>query len=188
MSTVPYESIDAIFDGRETTIAKDLKLNLKRLLESGALAPDEGYLALLALATSLDCAPLAFLARRQLETLGIGTDKIQEAAESAAIVGMLNIYYRFRHMIGASEDYANAGLRMTALAKPANGKERFEMLAFALSILNGCEDCIRAHEKVLKEVGVGAAKIHDLARLAAVVKGVSALSQSSERRPIPDQN
>ena len=43
---------------------------------------------------------------------------------------------------------------MTALARPLIGKERFEMLSFAVSVLNGCEACTRAHEKALKDAGV----------------------------------
>ncbi|MGH9857599.1 MAG: carboxymuconolactone decarboxylase family protein, partial [Acidobacteriota bacterium] len=54
---------------------------------------------------------------------------------------------------------------MAALARPVLGKERFEMLAFALSVLNGCESCIRSHEQVLRNAGL-ADKLHDLARLA----------------------
>jgi alkyl hydroperoxide reductase subunit D len=50
------------------------------------------------------------------------------------------------------------------------------MLAFAVSVLNGCESCIRSHEKVLREAGVSVDQVHDLARLAAVVKGLHALS------------
>jgi alkyl hydroperoxide reductase subunit D len=65
---------------------------------------------------------------------------------------------------------------MTALARPVLGKERFEMLAFTVSVLNGCETCTRAHEKTLKDAGVSSEKIHDLARIASIVKGLSYLS------------
>ena len=68
---------------------------------------------------------------------------------------------------------------MTSLARPALGKERFEMLAFAVSVLNGCESCVRAHEKVLRDAGLTADKVHDLARLASVVKGLKALESSA---------
>lgn len=68
-----------------------------------------------------------------------------------------------------------AGLRMTALARPTLGKERFEMLAFAVSVLGGCEMCVRSHERVLREAGVSIDKVHDLARLAAVVRGLKTL-------------
>jgi AhpD family alkylhydroperoxidase len=49
------------------------------------------------------------------------------------------------------------------------------MLAFVVSVLNGCETCTRSHEKALKDGGATAEKIHELARLAAVVNGLKAL-------------
>lgn len=170
------EALDAVLPPGESPIARDLRLNLKRLLEEGALAPDEGALALLATAVSVQDERLAAYARHQLKSLDFGAEQIREAEESAAIMAMLNVYYRFRHMINNDDEYRAAGLRMTSLSRPALGKERFEMLAFAVSVLNGCETCIRSHEKVLRDAGLSVDKIHDLARLAAVVKGLHTLA------------
>jgi alkyl hydroperoxide reductase subunit D len=91
-------------------------------------------------------------------------------------MGMLNTYYRFKHMTEHADDFKNAGLRMTVFAKPVLGKTRFEMLSFAVSVLNGCENCIRSHELVLRQMEVPVEKIHDLVRIAAVGKGIQALS------------
>jgi alkyl hydroperoxide reductase subunit D len=167
--------IDAVLPVQSSTIARDLKLNLKRIIEDGALGEEHATAALLALATSTGDGTLADYARGRLAEFGLSTEQIQEAAESAAIMGMLNVYYRFRHMLGNDDEYRAAALRMTALARPALGRERFEMLAFAVSVLNGCEYCIRSHEKVLRDAGINVDQIHDLARLAAVVKGLHAL-------------
>jgi lipoyl-dependent peroxiredoxin subunit D len=97
---------------------------------------------------------------------------------------MLNYYYRFRHMLshGAPEkedEYKTASLRMTSMARPALRKDLYEMLAFAVSVINGCENCVKAHEKVLREAGVSAEKIHDLARLASVVNGLKVLERAA---------
>jgi alkyl hydroperoxide reductase subunit D len=167
--------VETIFENRTSTIAKDLKLNLTRLLDGGALGPIEAHLALLAAAASVEQPELMALATDQLQKLGLSDVHIQEAKESAGLVGMLNTYYRFRHFLGNPDEYRVASLRMTALARPALGKERFEMLAFAVSVLNGCETCTRAHEKTLRDAGVAVEKVHDLAKLAAVVKGLKAL-------------
>jgi alkyl hydroperoxide reductase subunit D len=175
MSTVANETIDTLFENQTTTIAKDLKLNLTKFLDGATLAREESHLALLAAATSVELPRLAAFATEQLQSLGFGPDEIREARESAAIMGMLNTYYRFRHFLGNSEDYRVAGLRMTALSKPVLGKERFEMLAFTVSVINGCEACTQAHEKTLRQAGVPAEKVHDLARIAAVAKGLKAL-------------
>jgi lipoyl-dependent peroxiredoxin subunit D len=180
MSTLSHDWLDTLLETRTTTIARDLKLNLKKLLEESSLSPKEACLALLALATSAEHTPLASHAREQLARLETTPEQIQEAAESAAIMGMNNIYYRFRYMLGNDADeYRTAGLRMTGLARPALGKEHFEMLCLAVSVLNGCQDCIRAHEKTLRAAGVSVDKIHDLARMAAVVKGLKALSHAA---------
>jgi lipoyl-dependent peroxiredoxin subunit D len=151
------------------------KLNLTRLLQDGALSPEEALLATLAISTSLDYAEMASYARQQLLRAGVSEDQIHEAAQSAALMGMLNTYYRFRHLVGSPEEYRVAGLRMTVLAKPVLGKERFEMLAFAVSVINGCESCVRAHEKTLRDGGVAVEKVHDLARLSAVLKALRTL-------------
>lgn len=170
------ERLDALFEGKTSTIARDLKLNLKRLLGEGALAPEEAALTLAAVSTSVGHKPLAELADSLLAELGISEEQRREAVESAALMGMLNTYYSFRGKLADSSAYGAAGLRMTALARPALGKERFEMLAFAVSVINGCSTCITSHEQVLADAGVSVDKRHDLARLAAVVKGLQALS------------
>jgi alkyl hydroperoxide reductase subunit D len=176
MNALPAtEALEGALAASPTTIARDLRLNLKRLLEDGALAREEAMLALLAVATAVDDERLSAYARDQLSQLGFDAEQVREASESAAIMGMLNVYYRFRHMIDNDEEYRATGLRMTALARPALGKERFEMLEFAVSVLNGCESCIRSHERALRDAAVSVDKIHDLARLTAVVKGLHTL-------------
>jgi alkyl hydroperoxide reductase subunit D len=165
-----------MIDTQSTAIARDLKLNLTRILEDGSLPPEEANLTLLAVSTSVEHTGLAAQARAELDKLGLSAGEIQEAAESAALMGMLNTYYRFRHMLENDADYGPARLRMQCLVSPVVGKERFEMLAFAVSIVNGCESCIRSHEAVLRKAGVDVSKLHDIARLTAVVKGLKVLS------------
>ncbi len=167
--------LNALLDRLDSPVGRDLKLSLSRVLEDSVLGPDERLLALLATATSAGHHDLAAYARAELLARGVQEGEVREAAESAAIMAMLNMYYRFRHMVGKEEDYRAARLRMNSMARPALGKERFEMLALAVSILNGCESCIRSHEKVLRDAGVEAEKVHELARIAASVKGLAVL-------------
>lgn len=162
-----------------TAIARDLRLNLKRILEDSELEIMDRYFALLATAVAVKDEELASFARTELSSRGAAPEEIQEAAESAAIMAMLNTYYRFRHMVQNDDDYRAAGLRMTGLARPVLGKLRFEVLAFAVSVVNGCESCIRSHEKALRESGFMPNQIHDLARTAAVVRGLQTLSFNS---------
>jgi lipoyl-dependent peroxiredoxin subunit D len=162
-----------------TAIARDLRLNLKRILEDSELETMDRYFALLATAVAVNDGELAGFARTELTSRGAAPEQIQEAAESAAIMAMLNTYYRFRHMVRNDEDYRAAGLRMTGLARPVLGKPRFEALAFAVSVINGCESCIRSHEKALRESGFTPNQIHDLARTAAAVRGIQTLGFNS---------
>ena len=177
MNTISVEPIDTLLEAHTGVIPRDLKLNLTRLLQDGPLSPEEALLATLAISTSLGYPEMSSYARQQLSQAGVAEDQIQEAAQSASIMGMLNIYYRFRHFVGSPEEYRVAGLRMTALAKPVLGKEHFEMLAFAVSVVNGCESCVRAHEKTLRDGGVPAEKVHDLAKLSAVLKALQTLTR-----------
>jgi len=155
MNSIQTDAIDELYVDRNSTIAKDLKLNLKRVLQEGSLKSEDALLVLLAVAATVEHRALAEFARAGLQAQNFSPEQIGEAAESAAIMGMLNNYYRFRHIMGKDEDYKTAGLRMTSLARPVLGKDKFEMLALAVSILNGCETCIRSHEKVVAESLVG---------------------------------
>ncbi len=176
------ERIESHFEAKTSVISRDLKLNLLRFVNESTLEPIERALAGLAVAQATQQAALGSAFEAALQQGGLNPDEIQEARESAAIMAMLNTYYRFRHMVShgpnaaASEDYKSAGLRMTALARPVLGKKRFEMLAFAVSVINGCETCIQSHEKVLREAGLTAEQVHDLARLAAIMRGIQSLN------------
>ena len=174
-------SFDELFESQIGITSRDLKLNLKRTLEGGALEPVEAYLGLAALSTAVDAPELVKYADTALCSLDVPVEQIQEAKESSAIMGMLNTYYRFRHLTEHPDDYKSAGLRMMVFGNPRLGKVRFEMLAFALSVLNACEGCIRSHEHALREAGVSVDKLHDLVRLASIVKGVRNLSYGSAK-------
>lgn len=173
-------ALDQMFGERQTTIAKDLKLNYRRLVEDSLLSKQESALLTIALAKSVGFKELLQAAKVEAIENGVSEDGVKEAEESAAIMGMLNTYYRFRHFIEhsdetAKEAYGAAKLRMTSLANPVLGKEIFETLALAISAINGCEMCVSSHEKALMHLGVTRDKLHDVARISAVVKGLSQL-------------
>jgi len=173
--------IDEFFSRFDSAIGRDLKLNLKKFLSESGLTLEEGSLVLMGLSASLKSSHLAEMALFHLRQAEIPAEIISEAREAGALMGMMNVYYRFRYMLEEAgqplpEEYRVAGLRMNGMAKPLMGKERFEMIAFAVSVLNGCKNCIAAHEKSLVEHSVSRQKIHDLARLAAVAKAVDGLA------------
>jgi alkyl hydroperoxide reductase subunit D len=99
---------------------------------------------------------------------------VDDAIAAAALMGMNNVYYRFRHLIGR-EVYSEkpARLRMNRIAKPAASKLDFELFCLAVSAINGCESCLKAHEKVVLAGGLSEDQVHDAVRLAAVIHGAA---------------
>jgi alkyl hydroperoxide reductase subunit D len=99
---------------------------------------------------------------------------IDDALAAAALMGMNNVYYRFRHMIGkASYSEKPARLRMNRLGKPSTNRTDFELFCLAVSAVNGCEMCVRSHEQVVLEGGLSEEHVHDAVRIAAVVHGAA---------------
>ena len=171
--------IETAFPGKETSVFKDLSLNFKKLMGESSLEPVEKLLNVGAIARSLHWKALEQFALGELHELGLSEAEIEESFEAAAIMGMLNTYYKFKGFLSpevlADTAYQRAGLRMNSLMKPLNGKEKFEMMALSVSVVNGCSTCVSSHEKALTDIGVSRDKIHDLARLASVTKGLSHL-------------
>lgn len=172
--------LESKFPNTQTSIFRDLSLNFKKVLEDSALDPQERMLNLAAIATSLHDKDLQKLAITHLNEMGLTPEQTAEAFEVAGIMGMLNTYYKFKGYLDPQtlENYSRAGLRMQSLTKPQNGKERFEMMALAVSAINGCPTCISSHEKVLVQHGVSFDKIHDVARMAAICKGLNSLQHA----------
>lgn len=175
-------SLDAVklenqWQNFDSAIARDLKLNFKKFALDSSLTPAEAALVTLAVANAVGADSLMEWARDSLRSLGTDPSHVAEAEESAAMMGMLNSYYKFRSFITktGTQEYTQAGLRMTALARPLLGKELFELLALSVSVVNGCETCVVSHEKVLRDGGMDTQKIHDAVRLSATIKGLAHL-------------
>lgn len=49
----------------------------------------------------------------------------------------------------------------------------FELWALAVSAINGCGACMDAHEKALRQAGVGSDAIQTAVRFAAIVQSVA---------------
>jgi len=153
--------------------ARDLKLNLQAVLGESTLSPSQQYGT--ALATAAAARHPRLVAVLKTETKSKASEAtVEDALAAAALMGMTNVFYRFRHLVG-KDGYGQlpARLRMNRLAKPAGARLDFELFCLAVSAVNGCEACVRAHEKVLVEGGVSEAQIHDAIRIAATVHGVA---------------
>lgn len=175
------EKVDAFLEktypGSSSIIYRDLSLNFKKLMEEGPLEPIERFQNLLAAAVAVADEHLMRFAAGVLKELGLDDEGLRETAETAGIMGMNTTYYKFRTYLpeDRKENYQRAGLRMTSLAKPLLGKKTFESLAMTVSVVNGCPMCIASHEKALVDHGMTTDQIHELVRIAAVVKGLNSL-------------
>ncbi len=154
-------------------LARDLRLNLTSVLQPGALAPAQRWGVAVAAAAAARNPVLrdAVLADASAE---VGAAVVEDALAAAALMAMNNVYYRFRHMVGKpSYSEKPARLRMNRLVKPATSKVDFELFSLAVSAVNGCEACVRAHEQVVTAGGLAEDAVHDAIRIAAVVHAVA---------------
>ena len=105
-------------------------------------------------------------------------------AAAAALMAMNNVSYRFRHMVG-KPIYGEkpAGLRMNRLMQPATNRTDFELMALAVSAINGCEMCVRAHEKTVTEGGLTPDHVHDAVRIAATIYAAAVALEAGAEAP-----
>jgi alkyl hydroperoxide reductase subunit D len=153
--------------------ARDLKVNLQTTLQSETLSAAQRWgVAVSAAAASSDVRLRDALIAEARKEVGGGV--VEDALAAVAMMGMNNIFYRFRHLVGKPE-YAQkpARLRMTRIAKPATNKLDFELFCLVVSAINGCEACVQSHEKVATEAGLSQDAVHDAMRIAATVRGVA---------------
>jgi alkyl hydroperoxide reductase subunit D len=153
--------------------AKDLRLNLGSVLQPGALTREQIW------GTAVACAIAARNPQLRQATVEdalaqVGPEVVEDAKAAAALMGMNNVYYRFRHMVGRDEyGQKPARLRMQRLAQVATNKADFELFCLAVSAINGCESCIRSHEQVVLAGGLTEDHVNDAVRIAATFHGVA---------------
>jgi alkyl hydroperoxide reductase subunit D len=154
--------------------ARDIKLNLQSVLGAGgSLTPEQRWGVAIASAVAARNPRLqaAVIADARNE---VAPAVVDDALAAAAIMGMNNVYYRFRHKI-EKPSYGDrpARLRMNRLVKPAGSKVDFELFSLAASAIIGCDWCMRAHEKVVLEGGLTEEQVHDAIRVAATINGAA---------------
>lgn len=156
--------------------AKDIKLNLSSVLaEEGApgLSQQQVYMAALASAYAThDLSLVTALLNESKDQLF--PDAIDAAKSSAAIMAMNNIYYRGIHAIHDKDyDQMPANLRMSIIGKSGVNKLDFELMCLAVSAINGCEMCIRAHARAAVSAGLSKIAVQSVIRIAAVMNAMA---------------
>ncbi|ACF14713.1 alkylhydroperoxidase like protein, AhpD family [Chloroherpeton thalassium ATCC 35110] len=174
-----YPSLEALVKGEHKYI-RDLRINLKNALQSESLGGKKNaYLIALAVAVNEKNRVLAEAFTELAKTEGATQSEIAEIHAIASLLASLNVFYRFRHF-SSNKSYEDmpAGIKMTIMARPGLGKQFFELVALAVSAVNGCETCVNNHEKSVRQEGASEQTIFDAIRLASIVKGLTISFQS----------
>ncbi len=158
--------------------ARDTQENLEAVLTDTSLSVDQrlGVAVASAIASGNTILRDATLADAKAV---VAPGVIEDAAAAATLMAMTNVYYRFRHMIGKPGYSAKAPrLRMGRMKQPLTTKIDMDLFALAVSAINGCEGCIKAHEKGILEGGLTEDHVNDAVRIASVFQAAAAALDS----------
>lgn len=172
--------------------ARDLRLNLGSVLTpQGVPGLSEAQLWLTAVASAIACGHHALTAAVETAAAAkLDPAQMEGARAAAAIMGMNNVYYRFTHLV-EDEEYSRlpARLRMNVMANPGIDKVDFELASLAVSAVRGCGKCIVAHERVVRQAGLGREAVQSAVRIAATLAGVAGvLDYEAGRSPAEGQS
>ena len=176
--------VEALRD-RLPEAAKDIKLNLQTVMQTGSLSAAQRWGVAIASAIAARNPELrdAVLADSAAE---IDAAVADDAAAAAALMAMNNVYYRFRHFMEEKPVYSQkpARLRMNRIARPVTNKADFELFCLAVSAINGCETCVRSHEKAVIEGGLTDEHVHDAVRIAATINAAAVSLEMGATVPV----
>jgi alkyl hydroperoxide reductase subunit D len=161
--------------------ARDIKLNLAAVLEGGSLTPAQRWGVAVASAITTGHHDLRDAVVAEAVAAGVTPAVLDDARAAAALMAMNNVYYRFRHLVGKpSYGELPARLRMNRLARPATSRTEFELYSLAVSAINACESCVRAHERAVLEGGLGEEQVNDAVRIAATIAATAVALELGE--------
>ena len=166
-------ALDLLEEGKSRYLA-DLKINFKNSFESEYLSKKEIALLGVALAVNANSKILRAFFSDNARQEGASAEEIAEAVACASLLSANNVFYRFRHFLN-KEKYNEipARVKMNIMARPVTGKEFFELVSLAVSAVNGCEMCVKAHEASLIELGAKEERVFEAVRLAAVITSLT---------------
>jgi len=178
-----FPNLDAI---RETLpdLAKDIKLNLQAVLSESSLSPEQRWGVAIASAAAARQPGLRDAVVADARA-AVPEAVVEDALAAAALMGMNNVYYRFRHVVGKpvySEKPAR--LRMNRIARPATSKADFELFSLAASAINGCEACVRSHEQAVLDGQLSEDQVHDAIRIAATMHAAAIALEIADVPPV----
>lgn len=167
---IEYSQSAALLVQGESKYVRDLRMNVKAVLEVETLSKKETSLLAYSIAVNNNNKLLQKAFEEKAKAYEATVEEIAEAAAIASLLSANNVFYRFRHFVDKeSYNTMRAGLRMNIMARPILGKEFFELASLAVSAVNGCEMCVKSHEVSVLEAGSSEARIWDAVRLAAII-------------------
>lgn len=155
--------------------AKDIKINLKNVLDAERSKLSAKQIAVVSLACAITTKNKEIISALEENAKTVLDEKEINASKGAAVImGMNNIYYRFTHL-SSNKAYGSMppALRMQIIATHGIDKVDFELASLSVSSINGCGMCMDSHEANLKKEGVTEDKIQEAIKIAAVINAVS---------------
>jgi len=164
--------------------AKDIKINLGNVLQPGALSQAQVFGVALASAYTSRNAELVTALVAEARTADVAPGVIEDAKAAAVLMGMNNVLYRFKHVLG-KDDYQQrpARLRMQRLAQVATSKADFELYCLAVSAINNCQTCMASHEASVLQHGLTPDHVWDAVRIASTVNAAALGLEIQESSP-----
>lgn len=153
----------------------DSLFNLRRNLVDGALDLATKHLIAVAVASTVGSAGLVEARALEARADGVADDFIVEALAVAASMTTFNTFYKFGHMAGAGYDALRPGLKLSVFLRPnVLTKLQVELIGSIVSVVNGCESCVRGHVATCRELGASVEQIEEAIRVGSVVAGIAA--------------
>ncbi|MFN7998900.1 MAG: carboxymuconolactone decarboxylase family protein [Bryobacteraceae bacterium] len=164
--------------------AKDLKLNLSSVLRQVELTDQQIWGTAVCSAIAARNTEITEVILGEAEK-HLTPQALNGAKAGAAVMGMNNVFYRFRHLSGnAKYSEIPARLRMQVIRSHGADPVDFELWCLVVSAINGCGVCVESHEKVLREKGVKEEVILAAVRIASVIHGLAGV-MDAERVSAP---
>lgn len=150
--------------------ARDIKINLSNVLQAATLDAAQTWGIAIACGYAARNETLTKALIADAKAAGVDATYLEDARAAAILMGMNNVYYRFRHIVGKDEyEQKPARLRMMRLKQVATNQAYFELLCLAVSAVNNCQACVQSHEHVVIEGGMTTDHVHDAVRIAATI-------------------
>lgn len=164
--------------------AQDIKTNLEKFLYGGG-AVDLNHIQVWGSALAASYAtrnkPLIEIMENEVADKLLESE-IKTAKAAASIMAMNNAYYRFLEYVRHDEEYKNlsVGLRMSVMSNPQFNKLNFRAYCLAVSVINGCGYCVRAHVREVQDEGMSKVGVQSIVRIASIINAVAQVMQISE--------